>query len=62
MRRGRGMLFYEVECFCCKKKFRLYEGSAGYANFKENNQRGKYTCESCSHTIRLEAIFNLLRK
>ena len=56
------MLFYEVECFCCKKKFRLYEGSASYANFKENNHRGKYSCESCSHTIRLEAIFNLLRK
>ena len=38
-----------------KKTFRLYEGSVGYKNFKEN-QKGKYSCESCNHSVRLEAI------
>ncbi|MGG3308386.1 hypothetical protein ABER23_13250 [Paenibacillus lautus] len=55
------LIYYEVECFCCKKTFRLYEGSTGYKNFKEN-RKGNYSCESCNHSIRLEAIFNLLRK
>lgn len=54
------MIFYEVICFCCKKVFRVYEGTEKYKRFKEN-QKGMYCCEDCDHKIRIEAIKNFFR-
>ncbi|WP_425388177.1 DUF2197 domain-containing protein [Ectobacillus panaciterrae] len=55
------MIYYEVVCISCRKIFRVYEGTQKYKQFKEN-RKGKYTCEQCSHDIRLEAIKNFFNK
>ncbi|WP_425388122.1 DUF2197 domain-containing protein [Ectobacillus panaciterrae] len=55
------MIYYEVVCISCRKIFRVYEGTQKYKQFKEN-RKGKYTCEQCSHNIRLEAIKNFFNK
>nr|WP_285854163.1 hypothetical protein [Bacillus subtilis] len=52
--------YYEVICISCRKRFRVYEGTLKYKQVKEN-LKGKYTCEECSHNIRLEAIKNFFR-
>ncbi|WP_421667085.1 hypothetical protein [Priestia megaterium] len=55
------VFYYEVICICCRKKFRVYEGTLRYKQVKEN-MKGKYTCEECGHNIRLEAIKNFFNK
>ncbi|PEU53146.1 DUF2197 domain-containing protein [Priestia megaterium] len=55
------IFYYEVICICCRKKFRVYEGTLRYKQVKEN-MKGKYTCEECGHNIRLEAIKNFFKK
>jgi len=55
------IFYYEVICICCRKKFRVYEGTLRYKQVKEN-MKGKYTCEECDHNIRLEAIKNFFNK
>jgi len=55
------VFYYEVICICCRKKFRVYEGTLRYKQVKEN-MKGKYTCEECGHNIRFEAIKNFFNK
>ncbi|MGG2092665.1 DUF2197 domain-containing protein [Bacillus sp. S13(2024)] len=54
------MFSYEVICCSCRKKFRVYEGTRQYKQFKENKNRLFY-CEDCHHNIRLDAIKNFFR-
>ncbi|HDR6311607.1 TPA: DUF2197 domain-containing protein [Bacillus cereus] len=54
------MMFYEIFCFSCKNKFRVYEGSEKYKRFKEK-PKGTYCCDECSHKIQLEAIKHFFR-
>lgn len=54
------MIYYEVLCYSCKQKFRVYEGSLKYKQFKKNGN-GIFCCEDCSHKIRMDAIKNFFR-
>ncbi|RST60572.1 DUF2197 domain-containing protein [Siminovitchia terrae] len=54
------MVSYEVICYNCKKKFRVFPGSTRYKQFKKN-RNSIFCCEDCSHNIRLEAIKNFFR-
>ena len=54
------MFYYDVICFCCKKEFRVYEGSNEYKLFKENKNY-YYCCVQCHGNIRLEAIKHFFR-
>jgi len=54
------MFFYDVICFCCKKEFRLFEGSKEYKQFKEDKNY-LYCCVECHGNIRLEAIKHFFR-
>lgn len=49
------------QCYSCKRKFKVYEGSSLYKQFKERKSQ-IICCEECSHNIRLEEIKNFLRK
>ncbi len=54
------MVYYEVLCYSCKQKFRVYEGSLKYKQFKKKGN-GIFCCEDCSHKIRMDAIKNFFR-
>lgn len=54
------MIYYEVVCFYCRQLFTVYEGTPEYKYAKENRD-GKHVCESCSHTIQLEARLNFFK-
>ena len=49
------MIFYEAICFCCKKAFRIYEGTEKYKRYKKN-RKGLYSCDDCSRRIQMEAM------
>ena len=55
------MIYYEATCFCCKKQFKMMEGTRKYQLFKQN-MKGKFSCENCDHKIYLEARKNLIAK
>jgi uncharacterized protein YlaI len=48
------MIFYESICICCKKNFKILEGTLKYQKYKTNMQ-GRFTCENCDHKIYMEA-------
>lgn len=49
------MIYYEILCYSCKSKFKVYEGSLKYKLFKENKTK-YFCCEDCNFKIRLDAI------
>lgn len=55
------MYYYEATCFCCKKLFKMMEGTRKYQLFKQN-MKGKYSCENCDHKIYQEARKNLMAR
>lgn len=55
------MFTYEVLCFSCKKKFKVYEGSLKYQQAKERKVKYFY-CDECADQIRFEAILNFMSK
>lgn len=58
--RGITMIYYEILCYSCKRKFKVYEGSLKYKQFKESRSR-IFCCDDCSLKIRLDAIKNFFR-
>ena len=48
------MIFYESVCMCCKKNFKIIEGSLKYQKYKKN-MNGRFSCEDCDQKIYLEA-------
>lgn len=54
------MFSYEVICYSCRRKFRIYEGTTQYKQYKEN-KNSVFCCEDCNHKIRLDAIKNFFR-
>ncbi|MFC0416185.1 DUF2197 domain-containing protein [Cytobacillus solani] len=54
------MIYYEILCYSCKRKFKVYEDSLKYKQFKESRSR-IFCCDNCSLKIRLDAIKNFFR-
>lgn len=54
------MIYYEILCYSCKRKFKVYVGSLKYIQFKEKKNR-IFCCEDCSHKIRMDAIKHFFR-
>ncbi len=48
------MYHYVSNCICCKKDFKILEGSRKYQLYKQN-MNGKFTCDDCSHKVELDA-------
>jgi len=55
------MFFYEITCSVCRKKFKVYEGSEEYKNYKINRNT-KQHCEICKHKLELEARILFFKK
>jgi len=55
------MIYYETTCICCKRQFKLLEGTRKYQLYKVNRQR-RLTCEQCDQKIHAEARKSLLSK
>ena len=41
------MIYYESVCMCCKKKFKIMEGSLKYQKYKKN-MGGRFSCETAT--------------
>ncbi|MFP3919064.1 DUF2197 domain-containing protein [Lysinibacillus telephonicus] len=54
------MYYYEVLCYSCRQKFRVYEGSLKYKLLKERTNK-IFRCEECDHKVRIDAIKNFFK-
>ncbi len=55
------MIYYESVCVCCKKTFKIVEGTKKY-KFYKRNMNGAFFCDSCEEKIYSQARNSLFAK